>query len=218
MVARAMPGDLADWTRRRGDVRRVEVQALTAKRVRIGVRLANGALTTRYVKPEKLERAGGGGCSMKARDLARERIVRLLIEHFRHRPCCLPPAKAVQVLRRLIRNAIPGATGTDCVLWGGNVNNDGYGRINVSMRGETFTFYVHRLAAQFAGHVDAIPKWREVAHACNTPACFSPLCVSVQRRKDNRRDSALNTHRKIARRKLQELRRRREMKEHREAA
>lgn len=149
-------------------------------------------------------------------DLARERVVRLLLEHFRHRPRFLPVDRVVVLVRSLIRNALPGPAGSDCVLWAGAVNNDGYGKVSLRMRGQHFQFYVHRLAVQLSGHVNDIPKYREVAHRCNTPACFSPLCVHLQRVKDNRRDSALNTHRKMARRKLLELRRRRG--EHREAA
>lgn len=56
----ALPGDLADWQRTPRETRRCEVQAITAKRVRIGVRLEGGALVTRYVKPARLNRVGGG--------------------------------------------------------------------------------------------------------------------------------------------------------------
>lgn len=151
----------------------------------------------------------------RRRDLQRERVMRLLIERLRTRPRFLTVPAAVTALRALLRHALPGPAGSDCVLWGAAVNNDGYGKLSVGMYGRKFQFYAHRLAAQFHGHPNDIPKFREVAHRCNTPACFSPLCVEIQRRKDNRRASAYNTHQKIARRKLRELRLSRERREQR---
>ena len=41
--------------------------------------------------------------------LARDRIVRLLVERFRHRPKFLPVRQTVQIIRRLIRHAVPAA-------------------------------------------------------------------------------------------------------------
>lgn len=129
----------------------------------------------------------------------RDAIVRLLVERLRRRPHFLTVPETVRVIRRLVKHARPGDGA--CVLWGGARNNDGYGKLNLHRWGRHFQFYVHRLAHQLSQDPTDIPWYREIAHACNQPACFSPLCISRQRRRENRADSARNSTRKRARRR-----------------
>lgn len=147
---------------------------------------------------------------MTRRDLQRERVVKLLIEHFRHRPRFLSVEQTVAIVRRMIRHARPAGGASQCVLWSLNCNNDGYGRLSARISGRPAMLYVHRLAVQFAGHVRDIPRWMEASHGCDTPPCFSPLCVQLERRRDNRVKSAINTNRKKARRLQAEIRARRQ--------
>ena len=129
----------------------------------------------------------------------RNAIVRLLVERFRRRPHFLTVPQTVQLIRRLVRNARPGPR--DCVLWGRSRNNNGYGKLNLRLHGRHFQFYVHRLSHQLSQDPSDIPWYREIAHGCDTPPCFSPLCVARVRRTENRKASAENTNRKLARRR-----------------
>lgn len=131
----------------------------------------------------------------------RNDIVRLLVERFRRRPHFLTVLQTVQLIRRLVRRARPGYG--KCVLWGGARNNDDYGKINVWLHGQQMQFYVHRLAHQLSDDPTDIPWYREIAHACDTPPCFNPLCLERVRRPDNRKASAENTNRKIAHRRAE---------------
>jgi hypothetical protein len=120
--------------------------------------------------------------------------VKLLIERFRHRPRFLTVPQTVQVIRRLIRNALADPGG--CIYWAGAVNNKHYGRINVRLHGRHFQFFVHRLAFQLAHDPGDIPKWMEVHHDCCRPPCFHPAHLAKIRRTVNRRLSAENTNAK----------------------
>lgn len=131
----------------------------------------------------------------------RDAIVRLLVERFRRRPHFLTVPQTVRLIRRLVRWARPGPG--NCVLWGGTRNNDGYAKINVWLHGQHFQFYVHRLSHQLSQDPSDIPWYREIAHACDTPPCFSPECVSRVRRPDNRKASAENTQRKLREKRSQ---------------
>lgn len=134
----------------------------------------------------------------------RDAIVRLLVERFRRRPRFLTVPQTVRLIRRLVKHARPG-DGL-CVLWGGARNNDGYGKLNLRLHGRHFQFYVHRLSHQLADDPTDIPWYREVAHGCDTPPCFSPLCLERARRPDNRRASGENTQRKLRARRAGEMR------------
>ena len=129
----------------------------------------------------------------------RDAIVRLLVERFRRRPRFLTVPQTVRLIRRLVRNARPGPR--DCVLWGRSRNNNGYGKLNLRLHGQHFQFYVHRLSHQLSQDPTDIPWYLEIAHGCDTPPCFSPLCIERVRRPENRKASAENTNRKIARRR-----------------
>ena len=128
----------------------------------------------------------------------RAALVHMLCQQLgRHRPRFLTERETVNVIRRLIKHAVPSERG--CCLWGGAVTTDGYGRMNVWLNGRgRFQISVHRLVYQLAHDPRDIPFYREVAHDCDTPPCFHPGHVKSQRRPDNRRRSAENTNRKKA--------------------
>jgi hypothetical protein len=129
----------------------------------------------------------------------RAAIAKLLVERFRRRPRFLPVRQVVSVIRRLIKHSRFNERG--CLIWRGNKNNDGYGRITVYLHGQQFKFYVHRLSWQLAHDPRDIPWYREISPRCDTPACFHPSCVELVRKPVNRRRSAENTNRKKALRK-----------------
>lgn len=133
----------------------------------------------------------------------RAEIAKHLTERFRYRPPFLTPEKVVQLIRRLIKHARPGYG--RCILWGGARKKNGYGLINVRLFGEHHQLLVHRLAYQLAKNPGDIPRWREIAHGCDTPPCFNPDCLESQRRLVNRRRSAQNTNAKKAARAAAEL-------------
>ncbi len=93
------------------------------------------------------------------------------------------------LVARLAKNAMRLSTG--CIAWDGNCTADGYGRISLWMPalGEKHNHFVHRIAWQLTSGRD-IPHFKEVAHTCNTPPCFNPLHLLLQRMVENRRDSA----------------------------
>lgn len=97
------------------------------------------------------------------------------------------------LLARLARNAMRLSTG--CIVWTANCNNDGYARMSLHVSGDSRTYYVHRVVWQLANG-RYIPEWREVAHGCDTPPCFNPEHLKLQRMPDNRKASADNTNRK----------------------
>lgn len=99
------------------------------------------------------------------------------------------------LVERLARNAMRLSTG--CIVWDANCTVDGYGRISLWMPaiGAKQNHYLHRVAWALA-HGRDIPHFKEVAHKCNTPPCFNPLHLVLERMEKNRRDSMYNTLRK----------------------
>lgn len=128
-----------------------------------------------------------------AQQRRRNEIIKLLVERLgRCRPYLLNARKTVAVIRRLIRHAVDGVGG--CIFWGGAVNNDGYGKMNVILAGYHRQLYVHWLAELLANNPRELPHWMETSHTCNHPPCFHPDHVRRERRRDNRRRSAERTN------------------------
>jgi hypothetical protein len=112
--------------------------------------------------------------------------------------CCIPfltDEQSARIAERLKRHAVAGENG--CILYRGTLNNDGYGRMSVRRFGRIAKYLVHRLSWWLA-HGEEIPLWMEIAHKCDTPACFNPAHLEKKRRLHNRRDSAVNTNIKRA--------------------
>ncbi len=111
---------------------------------------------------------------------------------------CIPfltEEQSARIAERLKRHAVAGENG--CILYRGTLNNDGYGRMTVSRFGRKVKYLVHRMSWWLA-HGEEIPFYMEIAHKCDTPACFNPAHLEKKRRLHNRRDSAINTHIKRA--------------------
>lgn len=114
---------------------------------------------------------------------------------FRHCIPFLTEEQSERIAERLKRHAVAGENG--CILYRGTKNNDGYGRMSVRRLGRIAKYLVHRLSWWLA-HGEEIPWYMEIAHKCDTPACFNPAHLVKKRRPDNRRDSAVNTNIKRA--------------------
>jgi len=129
-----------------------------------------------------------------------------MIERFRYRVHFLTPEQNVAAIRRILRNVDIGAKG--CALWTRAVNNCCYPVITFRVRGQVMVFYAHQLAYRLAHRTGDIPHYKEIAHErCDTPPCVNPEHLELQRRRENRRKSAINTNAKLAaRRAAQEAR------------
>lgn len=103
-----------------------------------------------------------------------------------------------RIILRMARHAARLSGG--CIVWCGNCNNDGYGRMGAWVRGigKWVSFYVHHLSFSMANAREPRP-WEERSHTCDTPACFNPDHLVAERIRVNRERSARNTHRKMAR-------------------
>lgn len=86
-----------------------------------------------------------------------------------------------RLLRRIERYSV--AAG-DCVLWRGQVNAEGYGRINTHRDGKPRRFRVHRLVYEL--HIGPIPDGFVIDHTCHSadssciggPACTHRRCIN----------------------------------------
>lgn len=89
-----------------------------------------------------------------------------------------------QVLRELFAN-YQDAKNDSCLLWGGTVNNKGYGMVSIRGVGHL----VHRLSYC---HHNNTPLEEihglDVMHSCDTPLCFNPLHLSLGTRLQNMQD------------------------------
>jgi hypothetical protein len=74
---------------------------------------------------------------------------------------------------------------SDCWLWTGNRQPNGYGRIQTGGKGSPHVG-VHRLSYEI--HHGPIPEGMVVMHACDTPACVNPAHLSVGTYRDNTAD------------------------------
>lgn len=71
-----------------------------------------------------------------------------------------------------------------CILWLGNVNEQGYGRI--SSRGNWFL--AHRIAFEIATGAE-VPSGLGVCHKCDTPLCINPAHMFVGTQRENMLDA-----------------------------
>lgn len=105
-----------------------------------------------------------------------------------------------RLIRRLLGNSMPGVQPrtltTPCVLWGGAVNNYGYGKLNVRQAGQHRQIYVHILAWRLANGGQEVPANHDIDHRCDTPGCLNPAHLRPLLKWRNYRRSAINTNRK----------------------
>lgn len=73
------------------------------------------------------------------------------------------------------------------VRWGGQVNNNGYGRFEIYRHGKCIRILAHRLAYKLATGDD--PGDSVVRHQCDTPPCCTPDCFLLGTQADNLRDA-----------------------------
>lgn len=107
------------------------------------------------------------------------------------------PEKTARIVARLKRYAVRAPNGR-CIWWTGSLNRlNGYGRLTVRHPSYPLPFpeYVHRLS-WYLVHGKDIPEGDQVDHKCDTPRCFSPLCVRLLSATKNAQRAAVNTNRK----------------------
>ena len=73
-------------------------------------------------------------------------------------------------------------TGSECWLWKGCKNKQGYGSIRVQRK----TQLAHRIA--YLLFVGTVPLEMDVLHKCDTPSCVRPDHLFLGTAKDNSRD------------------------------
>jgi hypothetical protein len=69
------------------------------------------------------------------------------------------------------------------LLWGGEFNNDGYGRFPVYRGGERIRLLAHRVSFKLATGKD--PGQLVIRHQCDTPPCCTPDCFLPGTQADN---------------------------------
>ena len=75
------------------------------------------------------------------------------------------------------------------MLWGGETNNDGYGRFLIWRRGKRIRLLAHRVSYKLATGKD--PGQLVIRHMCDTPPCCTPDCFLVGTQADNVRDAVV---------------------------
>jgi len=76
----------------------------------------------------------------------------------------------VDLMARLLRRSETDPD-TGCILWNGELNSKGYGRVEVQTDGVRRRFLVHRLAWQLS--VGEIPQGWVIDHLCQTKRCIN---------------------------------------------
>jgi hypothetical protein len=76
----------------------------------------------------------------------------------------------------------------DCLIWTGNVNNRGYGKMGFATNDgrRRRNRYAHRVAYEV--HVGPIPHGRSILHSCDTPACIEPSHLRPGTQAENGQD------------------------------
>jgi hypothetical protein len=92
-------------------------------------------------------------------------------------------------------------TGSDCWIFSGSLNDDGYGQIRVGGR-KGKTIRVHRLAWEEVH--GPIPDGMTVCHTCDVPACCNPAHLFLGTQQDNVQDM-MNKRRFVGRAALNAL-------------
>lgn len=72
------------------------------------------------------------------------------------------------------------------MLWGGETNNDGYGRFPIWRGGERVRLLAHRVSFKLATGKD--PGQMVIRHGCDTPPCCTPDCFRLGTQADNVHD------------------------------
>jgi HNH endonuclease len=89
---------------------------------------------------------------------------------------------------------VPPRPTTACVLWEGNINQNGYGRRWVGSGVQRRLVYAHR-HAWVEHHGKPIPTGMTIDHLCRTPRCIHPEHLDLVSQSENsRRRSARVTH------------------------
>jgi hypothetical protein len=112
----------------------------------------------------------------------------------------LTEEQAWRVIRRLAGHAMPAEEAKPglgrCLVWDGNVNNYGYGRMNVRLNGKHTALYVHIVAWRLANGGKAVPYMNDIDHKCDVAGCFNPRHLAPLLKFKNYRRAAINTNRK----------------------
>lgn len=75
------------------------------------------------------------------------------------------------------------------MTWGGETNNDGYGRFPVWRDGKRVRLLAHRVSFMLATGTD--PGRLVVRHECDTPPCCTPDCFLLGTQAENVRDAII---------------------------
>jgi hypothetical protein len=77
-------------------------------------------------------------------------------------------------------------TQTDCMIYSGYKDPDGYGRWDVRINGAKKTFLAHRLVYEMTHGV--LPQGVVVRHTCDNPPCVNPFHLVTGTHVDNQAD------------------------------